>query len=95
MDILTGLAIGAGSLAIGAAGTIISIRKGTLSVESCDRCKQGINIEFKAHNQDIKDICNNVKRLHDKHDETNKIIAETNAGLKEVIGFLKGKGQNL
>ena len=95
MDILVALAIGAGSLAIGAAGTIVVIKKGTLSVEACDRCKQGINIEFKSHNQDIKDICSNVKRLHDKHDETNKIISETNAGLKEVIGFLKGQGKNI
>lgn len=95
MDIIAGIAIAAGSLAIGASGAMLVIKRGTVSVESCGVCKTGINNEFKSHNSDIKDICTNIKRLHDKHDETNKVISETNASLKEVIGFMKGQGKNI
>lgn len=95
MDVIVGLAISAGSLAIGASGAIVAIRKGNVSTKECSSCKTGINNEFKEHNSDIKDICTNIKRLHDKHDETNKVISETNASLKEVIGFMKGQGKNI
>lgn len=95
MDVIVGFAIATGSLAIGAAGTIMTIRKGTVSSESCVNCKRGIDDVFRNHSEDLKDICTNIKKLHDKHDDTNKIIAETNAGLKEVIGFMKGQGKNI
>lgn len=85
MIVLDAFIVAIPSFAIGVGSTIVAVRRGLVSEESCKTCKTSLNTSFQGQGEKIDTLCEDVKGLYRKHDETNKT-------LNELVGFLKGKG---
>lgn len=91
------IVIGCGSLTFGAIGTLLTVRRGMISVATCAKCSKAKEDDMNGIKGDLKDFRKesreDIHGIHARLDETNKEIGETNKTLVKLVGYLEGKGE--
>lgn len=81
MELISG---GIAGLAIGIGSTIIAIRRGLVSKDTCKVCKQSLDKRADGIDVKMEQIDESIKGMHKRQDRTNEQLAE-------LVGYMKGK----